>query len=114
MKFSQPVPELPVRDVVKAQEYYRDHLGFEIAWHQPEGKIGAVNNGDCAIFFRESEGEFSTAVFWNFVEDVDKTFREFRDMGAEISDEPEDKPWGLRQFTIQDLNGHQFHFFHDL
>jgi catechol 2,3-dioxygenase-like lactoylglutathione lyase family enzyme len=31
----QPVPELPVADVEKAQHYYRDVLGFEIGWLYP-------------------------------------------------------------------------------
>jgi len=29
---SQPVPELPVADVERAQQHYRDALGFEIGW----------------------------------------------------------------------------------
>ncbi len=28
----QPVPELPVADVERAQQHYRDALGFEIRW----------------------------------------------------------------------------------
>jgi catechol 2,3-dioxygenase-like lactoylglutathione lyase family enzyme len=31
----QPVPELPVEDVERAQQYYRDILGFEIGWLDP-------------------------------------------------------------------------------
>jgi hypothetical protein len=30
--FSPPTPELPVGDVERAQQYYRDALGFEIGW----------------------------------------------------------------------------------
>ena len=32
---NQPVPELPVADVERAQQYYRDTLGFEIGWLVP-------------------------------------------------------------------------------
>jgi hypothetical protein len=28
----KPVPELPVADVERAQQHYRDALGFEIGW----------------------------------------------------------------------------------
>ena len=42
MKMSQPTPELPVPNVREAQEYYRDKLGFEIAWYNEEGSIGAA------------------------------------------------------------------------
>src|SRR6202040_432113 len=35
----QLVPELPVTDVERAQQHYRDTLGFEIGWLH-EGEIG--------------------------------------------------------------------------
>ncbi|WP_236628140.1 MULTISPECIES: hypothetical protein [unclassified Sulfitobacter] len=54
MPIEQPVPELPVRDVRAAQVYYRDRLGFEIAWHNTEGRIGTVSQGPCAKRTRRS------------------------------------------------------------
>jgi catechol 2,3-dioxygenase-like lactoylglutathione lyase family enzyme len=35
----QPVPELPVADVERAQQHYRDVLGFEIGWLYPGKEI---------------------------------------------------------------------------
>ena len=49
----QPVPELPVADVERAQKHYRDALGFEIGWLYPGNEIGAVSRGRVAILFRE-------------------------------------------------------------
>jgi catechol 2,3-dioxygenase-like lactoylglutathione lyase family enzyme len=40
--FGPTVPELPVADVERAQQYYRDALGFKIGWLQPGSEIGAV------------------------------------------------------------------------
>ncbi len=114
MKMSQPTPELPVPSVRTAQEYYRDMLGFEIAWYNQEGKIGAVALGDCAIFFREVEGDIPGSAFWVFCEDLDEAHADFVRRGADIIENPEDKPWGLRQFTIQDHCKNRFYFFHDL
>jgi hypothetical protein len=31
----QPVPELPVAEVERPQQHYRDALGFEIGWLYP-------------------------------------------------------------------------------
>jgi len=45
MNFSQPTPEIPVPNVQEAQEYDRDRLGFKTAWHNEDGKIGAVASG---------------------------------------------------------------------
>ena len=114
MNLNQPVPELPVRDVRAAQEFYRDHLGFEIAWHNSEGRIGAVSHGETAIFFRETDGEIHPQTFWIFAEQIDDTYQTLIAQGARIVNPIGDKPWGLRQFTIADLHGHRFHFHHDI
>lgn len=113
MKMSQPIPELAVPSVRKAQEYYRDRLGFEIAWYNEQGRIGAVALGDCAIFFREASQTHDPSVFWVFSEDVDATHAELNRLGADILGPPVDEPWGLRQFTIRDAYGNLFHFHHD-
>ena len=52
-RIHQPVPELPVVDVERAQRHYRDALGFEIGWLYPDKEIGAVSRGNVAIFFRK-------------------------------------------------------------
>jgi predicted enzyme related to lactoylglutathione lyase len=108
-----PVPELPVADVERAQQYYRDILGFEIGWLYPGKEIGAVSRGDVAIFFRRREPPFEPAVHWVFAEDVDATYNELKSSGANIVDPLEQKPWGSRQFTVDDLDGNRFYFHHD-
>lgn len=106
----QPVPELPVADVELAQRYYRDVLGFEIGWLDPSNEIGAVSRGDVAIFFRRRTEPFEPAVHWVFAEDIDATYEELRSLGAKIVEPLEKKPWGLRQFTVDDLDGNRFYF----
>ena len=108
-----PVPELPVEDVERAQHYYRDVLGFEIAWLSPDREIGAVSRGDVAIFFRRTKPPFAPAIHWVFANDVDVSYGELKSSGANIVDPLEKKPWGLRQFTVDDLDGNRFYFHHD-
>jgi len=72
-----PVPELPVADVERAQQYYRDVLGFEIGWLYPGKEIGSVSRGNVAIFFRRQEEPFEPGVHWVFAEDIDATYEEF-------------------------------------
>jgi len=111
---SQPVPELPVSDVEKAQEYYRDIFGYKIEWIYPTKEIGAISKGENVLFFRKREGEFDPAVHWVFADDVDVTYNKLVNSGAKIVEDIEDKQWGLRQFTIEDLYGNRFHIHHDL
>ena len=114
MHLSQTVPALPVPDVENAQAYYRDSLGFDIAWHSVKGKLGAVSKGELVIFFREVDGPVEPHELWVFSTDVDEAARHFEDLGADIVDPLADRPWGLRQFTICDENGHLFHIHCDL
>jgi len=109
----QPVPELPVADVERAQEYYRDTFGFEIGWLYPGREIGAVSRGHVTIFFRKRTAPFEPAVHWVFAKDIDASYLELKSAGANIVDPLEKKPWGLGQFTLRDLDGNLFYFHHD-
>ena len=104
-----PVPELPVADVERAQRYYRDTLGFEIGWLYPTKEIGAVTRGKATIFFRKRQSPFEPAVHWVFTEDIDAAYYELKSSGANIVDPLEDKPWGMRQFTVEDIDGNRFY-----
>ena len=109
----QPVPELPVADVERAQQHYRDALGFEIGWLYPDKEIGAVSRGNVAIFFRKKTPPFEAAVHWVFADDIDATYDELKSSGANIVEPLEKKPGGLRQFTVEDLDGNRVDFHHD-
>jgi catechol 2,3-dioxygenase-like lactoylglutathione lyase family enzyme len=110
---SPPVPELPVDNVERSQRHYRDVLGFEIGWVSPDGKLGAVSRGPVAVFFRKAAATVTPTIHWIFAMDVDATYRELKASGAVIVDHLERKPWGLRQFTVADQDGHLFHFHDD-
>jgi predicted enzyme related to lactoylglutathione lyase len=108
--FGHPTPELPVEDVERAQQHYRDALGFEIAWSYPGGDIGAVSRDNVPIFFRRRRRPFEPAVHWVFAADIDATYEELRSLGARIVEPLEQKPGGLRQFTVEDIDGNRFYF----
>lgn len=111
--FAHPTPELPVEDVERAQQHYREALGFEIGWLYPGGDLGAVSRDDVAIFLRRRTRPFEPAIHWVFAEDIDTTYEELRSLGARVVEPLEEKPWGLRQFTIEDIDGNRFHFHSD-
>jgi len=110
---SPPVPELPVADVERAQQYYRDALGFDIGWLYPDKEIGAVSRGDVVIFFRKRTTPFEPAVHWIFAPDLEASYRELQASGANVVEPLEKKPWGLTQFTVADVDGNRFYFHHD-
>lgn len=112
VKINQPVPELPVADVERAQEYYARYLGCKAEWLYPGKEIGAVSNGETAIFFRKRDIPFEPAVNWIYCSDVDDIFEKLQISGANIVEGIEDKPWRIRQFTVHDLDGNIFYFHH--
>src|SRR5947208_1026477 len=81
---AQPVPELPVADVERAQRHYRDALGFDIGWLDPSKEIGAVSRGNVVIFFRKRTPPFEPVVHWVFAAEVDATYAELTSLGATI------------------------------
>ena len=117
-------PILGVRDVKKAVDYYTGVLGFEC----PGGIFEGVDPGEGGlyavvrrggveihlqirrrqVFAGEREGiESDTYVF---VDDVDALFREFEAKGATILRPPEDEPYDLRDFVVEDPEGHRVVF----
>ena len=108
--FSYPTPELPVLDVERAQQHYRDSLGFEIGWLNPGMEIGSVSRDEVAIFLRRRSQPFEPAVHWIFAVDIDAAYAELQSLGARIVEPLERKPWGLRQFTVEDIDGNRFYF----
>ena len=76
-------------------------------------RFGAVSRGNVAIFFRKTTPPFEAAVHWVFAEDIDATYNELKSLGANIVERLEKKPRGLRQFTVEDIDGNRFYFHHD-
>ena len=89
------------------------HSALRLDGFTPAKRLGAVSRGDVAIFFRKRKPPFEPAVHWVFAEDIDASYQELGSSGANIVDPLEKKPWGLRQFTVKDLDGNLFYFHHD-
>ena len=106
---NHPVPELPVRDILESQEYYQDVFNCEINWRYKD-ILGAVSNLDLVLFFRKCESKFESRTLWIFDEQVEETFSKLPQSKIEVVEPIEQKPWGLRQFTVRDLNGHDLIF----
>ena len=113
MTWNRATPELPVKDVAETQAYYRDQFGFDIAWHNTGGRIGAVVRGDCTLFFRETDADYTPVSLWIFAEDIDALYGSLAESAADIVMPLTDTEWGLRQCSFRDLNGHHLIFHRD-
>jgi uncharacterized glyoxalase superfamily protein PhnB len=67
----------------------------------------APRNHEIVPHWRISKGMWNV-YFW--VDDADALFAEFKQRGAKVDYEIHDKPYGIREFGIQDLDGHDIGF----
>lgn len=119
--FPAPVPEIPVRMMNEAINYYQEKLGFELDWGDDGIGLAGISKGDCRMFlaseeFRKGKGNVGPILIWLNLESedaVDELYREWRASGVELISEPESKPWGLREFTAADPDGNLFRVFYD-
>jgi catechol 2,3-dioxygenase-like lactoylglutathione lyase family enzyme len=113
-----------VHDPDEALNFYRDTLGLELRndvanegfrWitvgsaSQPGINIVLTNylNGSPAdvdaVSALVAKGALNGVHF--HTDDVDKTFEQVREAGAEIVQEPTDQFWGTRDFAVRDPSG---------
>lgn len=104
-------PELPVADVRATQAYYRDALGFRIAWVYQE-EYGAVYNGKTELYLRRETGLIERCCVFVRVENADRVLARYREREVRIVAEIATHPWGMREFTLEEINGHHFRIGH--
>lgn len=80
---------LAVASIPESLAFYRDVLGFEVRSVREENGIGS-----CYIY----------------VNDADTLHAELSSRGANVLGEPVSHPWGLRDFSVFDLEGNQITF----
>lgn len=99
------IPQLPVADVAATQAWYRDVLGLEIAWNRGES-FGAVRAGGAELFFARAPEPRAPSICCVLVDDADFVYAVCRERNAPIEAPIASKPWGMREFSVRDPNGH--------
>jgi predicted lactoylglutathione lyase len=114
------VPELPVRNLQVSGAFYEQKLGFRVDWRH-EDHLAGISKDAARMFLRrrtdqEEKQGYSVLVWLNLdsPSEVDHLYEEWKRIGVPMADELETKPWNLREFTAQDLDGNRFRVFYDL
>ena len=106
------IPTLPCRSVNSAVEFYK-RLGFEGGAHEFNGDYAILRRGAVELHFfthRDLVPSESSSGCYIRVLDVESVYRSFSSSqlprtGIPRMDILEDKPWGLREFVVVDLDG---------
>jgi predicted enzyme related to lactoylglutathione lyase len=102
-QFVQGAPVLHVPDVVATAEFYRDVLGF--TWDFGDEIYAVVWRDNSAIHFVRDAASPKGVHLFQWVKDVDAYYREITGRGAKAASQPENQPYGIREFGVQDING---------
>ena len=106
------IPTLPCRSVSATVAFYKG-LGFDGGAHESNSEYAILRRGAIELHFfthKELVPAHSSAGCYIRVLDVEDIFRSFSHSqllrkGIPRMDVLEDKPWGLREFAIVDLDG---------
>jgi catechol 2,3-dioxygenase-like lactoylglutathione lyase family enzyme len=103
-----------VRDLPRSIAFYRDSLGFTVAFTYGEPPMYAgVERGELLIHLQaaaHTKRQPGHAAFYAFVDDLDALFEEFKTKGVELPNAPKDYPYGMRDFYFFDPDGNQLSF----
>jgi len=106
---------LAVKDLKVEAAYYIDKLGFARDFTAPGWEflsfgIFKVMLGECADEMTAEETGNHSWFAHALVENVDEVYAEFIERGAVILSKIENKPWGIRDFSIVTPDGHRIVF----
>ena len=101
-----------VRDVPAAVDFYTQKLGFTpgFLWGDPTPTMAGVNLGDVQIFLEQGQPNGSVLNF--VVGNADELHDYQRANGVEVVQQPDDRPYGLRDYTVRDRDGNYLSFGH--
>ena len=114
-------PILLVKDVIASANYYRDKIGFNYDqfWGEPPNFCILYRDGFNLMLSQANDSKDIVPHYkvvenmWNvffWVNDANKLYEEVKERGTNIDYGLCDKPYGCREFGIQDLDGYDIAF----
>ena len=115
-------PTLAVRNMKETIEFYRDSLGFKLGIAFPDAtnpEYADLSMDEMVLMFIPaenigigSEEKLGTGVnlYMNIDGDIDEYYQRLKKGGVKIAVDIKDEPYGIRDFTVEDINGYQLTF----
>jgi uncharacterized glyoxalase superfamily protein PhnB len=116
LRLREAVPGLTVNDIAKSLAWYRDVLGWTVLeeWRQDGRLMGAeLVAGTIHLFLGQDDwkkgrdrkkGE-GFRLYFRTAQDVDAIAAGIKARGGVLDHDPQDEPWGERDFGITDPDG---------
>jgi PhnB protein len=121
------IPYLFYEDVAAAVAWLTEAFGFtetlrhttrdgivthvELTYGGESIMLGLVDRGDGqALGYHTANSENHSSFVFIIIPDVETHFERAAAAGAKVISPPEDKPYGQRQYTVEDPEGHRWSF----
>jgi len=112
------MPSLTVNDLAASVAWYRDVLGFIVAEEfRREDRVVGVRLTAGAVDFLLGQDDFAKGrdrkkgvalrLYAITGQDIDQLAAAIKEKGGELAQEPQDQPWGARDFAVLDPDGFQ-------
>jgi len=107
---------LPVDDMNAAVEFYTTKLGFWLAfkWGTPPTMAGVNLGQHVQIFLHLGTPNPNGCSMYFVIGNADELYEFHRANGVELLCAPEDRDYGLRDYSVRDLYGYRLDFGHPL
>lgn len=114
------IPTIRVPDMKEAIDFYENTLGFTVERTDPENVNSALSRGDARIMIETASdmfadeyneaieqrmGSVSPVALYMEATDLDDLYARLNEAEVKIVDPLAERPWGQREFTIEDLVG---------
>ena len=115
-------PLLAARNMKRTIEFYKNTLGFEMGMAFPTADdpeyVDLIKDGMVLMFISaENMGVGSEDIFGIGVNlymqidgDIDEYYGELKKRGVRLVEDIKDEPFGIRDFTIEDIDGYRLTF----
>jgi uncharacterized glyoxalase superfamily protein PhnB len=121
------IPYLFYEDAAAAAAWLSEAFGFtealrhttrdgtvthvELTWAGESIMLGVVDHGEGqALGYRAARGETHSSFVFIIIPEVEAHFERAVRAGASVLAPPQDKPYGQRQYTVEDPEGHRWSF----
>jgi len=108
-RLSRIAPEMPATDLRSALQYYLLRLGFTVAMELRDYAI-VERDGASIHLFEDRVRSHSPVGIHVFTQDLDDLYLELQQSGALLKQGIEKKPWGNREFRVNDEFGNEIKF----
>ena len=108
-KFGRVAPTIPVTDIDHALRFYRDVLGFNVAFTNGDPvSFLVIQQGDSELHLKVQPDQVGTVHVHLMVDDLDGIHEALQQAGISIGQPPTVQPWGLRDLVVADPDGNSF------